>query len=250
MQWSDSGIIIGTRRHGESSLIVELMTRGHGRHLGIVRGGRSRRMQPVLQPGNHVEATWRARLDEHLGMWAIEPVSLKAADLLAGPVGVFGIQMLAAHLRLLPERDPHAALYEALGVLIDHLDNPALAGPLMVRFEMNLLDELGFGLDLSKCAATGRRDDLVYVSPKSGRAVSREAGAPWRDKLLALPDFLTRRAGREAGADAIADAFRLTAHFLARDVWMPRGVAEPAARSGFVAAVLRAIENPQLKETA
>src|SRR5690606_18878049 len=130
--------------------------------------------------------------DEHLGTFQAEAVELNAARLLASAAGVYGVQLLAAHLRLLPERDPHAGLYETLCILIGHLEDPRAAAELVVRFELLLLDELGFGLDLDECAATGRRDDLVYVSPKSGRAVSREAGTPWHDKLLALPAFLRR----------------------------------------------------------
>lgn len=241
MQWSDEGIIIGTRRHGETSLIVELMTRGHGRHLGLVRGGRSRKLQPLLQPGNQVEATWRARLDEHLGTYAIEPVRLRAANLMQSACALAGIQLLGSHLRLLPERDPHGALYEAACVVADHLTEPALAGPLMVRFELRLLEELGFGLDLARCAGTGATADLVYVSPKSGRAVSRNAGAPWADKLLALPDFLTAQSGRTCPPADLDQAFRLTGFFLDRDVWAARGVSPPESREGFVRAARKAM---------
>jgi DNA repair protein RecO (recombination protein O) len=179
MHWTDEGIILGTRRHGETSLIVELMTPTHGRHLGLVKGGRSRKHQAVLQPGNGVSATWRARLSEHLGNWTLEPVSSRAARLMSNAAGLYGVQLLAAHLRLLPERDPHPRLYTALGAILDDLADPLAAGELLVRFEVELLNELGVGLDLSRCAATGREDELAFVSPKTGRAVSREAGAPY-----------------------------------------------------------------------
>lgn len=178
MQWSDEAIILGIRRHGESSVIAEVMTPGHGRHLGLVRSGRSRTMQPVLQPGNSVEVSWRARLDEHLGEFRVEPLQLRAASLIETATSVYGIQALGALLRLLPERDPHPHLYEALAVIVDHLQDPADAGELFVRFELAVLNDLGFGLDLSRCGATGARSELVYVSPKSGRAICREAGAP------------------------------------------------------------------------
>ncbi len=148
MEWRDRGIIIGTRRHGETSLILEVMTEQRGRHLGLVRGGRSRRQQPVLQPGNEVELTWRARLDEHLGTFQVEPLALAAARLMEQPSGIYGIQLLASHLRLLPERDRHSELFRAMEVVIEHLCEPEIAGPLMVRFELRLLEELGFGLDL------------------------------------------------------------------------------------------------------
>ncbi len=168
MQWQDEGIVIGVRRHGETSVVAELMTRERGRHLGLVRGGRSRTMQPVLQPGNRVEAVWRARLDEHLGDYKLEPLQLRAARLMEHATSVYGVQAMGALLRLLPERDPHPHLYEALDVILDHMDDPAGAGELFVRFELAVLNDLGFGLDLTECAATGRRDDLIYVSPKSG----------------------------------------------------------------------------------
>jgi DNA repair protein RecO (recombination protein O) len=236
MEWRDEGIILGTRRHGETSVILEVMTRAHGRHLGMVRGGRSRKQQPVLQAGNQVELVWRARLDEHLGTFQAEAIELNAARLFDSAVAVFGLQTIAAHLRLMPERDVHPALYETLALLIRHLDEPLLAGELVARFELMVLEELGFGLDLSECAATGVRTDLVYVSPKSGRAVSREAGAPWREKMLVLPDFLAAST-RRADPVAIDHAFRLTGFFLARHVYEPRGISEPEARAGFLAAL-------------
>ncbi len=239
MEWRDEGIILGTRRHGETSAILEVMTRAHGRHLGLVRGGRSRRLQPVLQPGNRVDLIWRARLDEHLGTFQAEALEMNAARLMDSAVAVYGLQVLAAHLRLLPERDAHGALYETLGLMIAHLDDADAAGELVARFELLVLDELGFGLDLSECAATGTRSDLAYVSPKSGRAVSREAGAPWHDRMLPLPVFLQRGASLRADPAAIEDAFRLTGFFLSRHVYEPRGVEAPDARAGFLAALRR-----------
>ncbi|HWK65600.1 MAG TPA: DNA repair protein RecO [Rhizobiaceae bacterium] len=236
MEWRDEGIILGTRRHGETSAILEVMTRTHGRHLGVVRGGRSRRQQPVLQAGNRVELAWRARLDEHLGTFQAEPLELNAARLFDSAVAVYGLQTLASHLRLLPERDPHQALYDTLLVMLGHLDDPALAAELVVRFELLVLEELGFGLDLSCCAATGTREELVYVSPKSGRAVCRTAGEPWRERMLPLPEFLLR-AGLRATPSDVEDAFRLTGFFLTRHVYEPRGLGEPEARAGFIVAL-------------
>lgn len=240
MEWRDEGIILGVRRHGETSAILEVMTRDHGRHLGLVRGGRSRKQQPVLQAGNRVELVWRARLDEHLGTFQIEPLVMHAARLMGSAAGVYGLQTLAAHLRLLPERDPHAGLFETLAVVLDHLEDPDAAGELVVRFELLILEELGFGLDLAECAATGARDGLAFVSPKSGRAVSRAAGEPWQDKMLVLPDFLLEGARNSADLQAIEHAFRLTGFFLARHVYEARGVSEPEARTGFLNALRRA----------
>jgi DNA repair protein RecO (recombination protein O) len=239
MEWRDEGIILGTRRHGETSAILEVMTRLHGRHLGLVRGGRSRKQQPVLQAGNRVDLVWRARLDEHMGTFQAEALELNAARLFDSATAVYGLQTVAAHLRLLPERDPHEKLFETLGLIIEHLADPAIAGELVVRFELLLLDELGFGLDLSECAATGERGDLAYVSPKSGRAVSLAAGLPWKDKMLALPAFLLRGSGLRADFASLEDAFRLTGFFFVRHVYEPRGLSGPDARSGFLSALRR-----------
>ncbi|MEJ2626292.1 MAG: DNA repair protein RecO, partial [Pseudolabrys sp.] len=173
MQWTDEGIVLGVKRHGEASGILELMTREHGRHLGMVRGAFGSRMKPILQPGNGVSANWRARLDEHLGNYTVEALNLRAAGFFGASHAIYGVTHLAALMRLLPERDPHEGLYGAFETLLDHLDDPTWAAPEVVRFEFRLLAELGFGLDLSECAATGATDDLVFVSPKSGRAVSR-----------------------------------------------------------------------------
>jgi len=244
MEWRDEGIILGVRRHGETSAIAEVMTRAHGRHLGLVRGGRSRKLQPVLQAGNRVELTWRARLDEHLGTFQLEPLQLHAARLMGSATAIFGLQTIAAHLRLLPERDPHAALFDTLGVIIDHLDDMESVAELVVRFELLVLDELGFGLDLTACAATGAVEDLAYVSPKTGRAVSRQAGLPWQDKMLALPAFLQRGETRRADLPAIENAFRLTGFFLTRNVYEARGIQEPEARAGLLQALRRAYAGP------
>jgi len=239
MEWRDEGIIIGVKRHGESSVIVELMTRVHGRHMGIVKGGRSRRMQSLLQAGNSVEVVWRARLEEHLGLFAIEPLRQRAGAILASGLALAGVNLLGAWLRFLPERDPHEALFHMVETLADHLPDARSAPALMARFEIAVLSELGFGLDLDRCAATGVREDLVYVSPRTGRAVSAAAGAPYADRLLPLPAFLIGngaldRASRE---EAVA-AFRLVGHFLQRDVLEPRGLPEPEARRAWLARIL------------
>ena len=238
MQWTDEGIVLGVKRHGESNAILELMTREHGRHLGLVRGGAGSRLRPILQPGNSLSATWRARLDEHLGNYTVEGLKLRAANFFAAPHAVYGIGHLAALMRLLPERDPHAGLHAALDEILDRLDDAGVAAPMVARFELQLLSELGFGLDLAHCVATGAQDDLIYVSPKSGRAVSREAGAPWADKMLRLPAFLRDREIEPAGND-VADGFVLTGFFLARLVLEPRGLTLSDERAHFVTAILR-----------
>ncbi len=240
MQWTDEGIVIGVKRHGETSAILELMTREHGRHLGLVRGGFGSRMKPILQTGNSVNAAWRARLDEHLGNYTVEPVNLRAANFFASPHAIYGVSHLAALMRLLPERDPHAGLYAEFDGILDHLGDASFAAPMVVRFELQLLSELGFGLDLTQCASTGTSVDLIYVSPKSGRAVSRAAGEPWADKMLRLPSFLRDRYAQPNGRD-LADGFALTGFFLARHVMEPRGLALGDERAHFIAALGRAL---------
>jgi DNA repair protein RecO (recombination protein O) len=236
MQWTDEGVVLGVRKHGETSVILELMTREHGRHSGLVHGGRSKTLQPVLQPGNTVQATWRARLDEHLGNFQVEGTTLRAARLMNSSMALYGLGALAHLLRYVPERDPHFALYETLTVLVDHLDDPDLAPALFVRFELAILAELGFGLDLSRCAATDTTEDLAYVSPKSGRAVCAMAGEPYRDRLLALPGFLLGQPLLgHPNRDEIADGFRLTGFFLRQNVFEPRGESLPEERARFVA---------------
>jgi len=240
MQWSDDGIVLGARKHGESSVILEMMTREHGRHLGLVRGGASSRMRPLLQPGNSVTAVWRARLDEHLGTYAIEGTRLRAATLLASSHAVYGVTHLASLARLLPERDPHQDIYEMLEQTLDDFEDAGAAAIHLIRFELALLAELGFGLDLSSCAATGATSDLVYVSPKSGGAVSRAAGEPWRDRLMRLPSFLREDDdGSTWSEQDLLDGFALTGRFLLRNVLEPRGQGHSDARDGFINAVVR-----------
>ncbi len=240
MQWTDEGIVIGVRRHGEANAILELMTREHGRHLGLVRGGFGSRMKPILQTGNSVRAAWRARLDEHLGNYTVEAVNLRASNFFSASHAIYGVSHLATLMRLLPERDPHGDLYAEFDGVLDRLGDAVVAAPMVVRFELNLLSELGFGLDLAQCASTGARTELIYVSPKSGRAVSREAGEPWADRMLRLPAFLRDHDAQPAGRD-LADGFALTGFFLARHVLEPRGLVLSDERAHFIAALGRAL---------
>jgi DNA repair protein RecO (recombination protein O) len=191
-----------------------------------------------LQPGNGVRATWRARLDEHLGNYAIELVASRADRLMSSAAASYAMQTIAALLRLLPERDPHPAIHAALDAVLEQIESAATMAELVMRFELQLLSELGFGLDLSQCAATGSHADLVYVSPKSGRAVSRAAGEPWRDKLLRLPAFLADPDAAPT-TDDLAAGFALTGHFLTVHVLDSRGAALSAERERFIAAVLQ-----------
>jgi DNA repair protein RecO (recombination protein O) len=229
MNWSDEGIFLSGRPLGESGLIAEILTLEHGRHLGLVRGGRSRRIRPTLQPGNMVRVTWRARLSEHLGGFNVELMEANGARVLDDPRALAAIGALGELVKLLPERDPHPELYATTLHLLRSFGEPDIWPALLVYWEYQLLQELGFGLDLSVCAATGVLEDLIFVSPRSGRAVSREAGAPYGDKLLALPGFLLDETAPLRETD-IAAGFALTGFFLERDVLEPHGMKLPSAR--------------------
>ena len=239
MEWRDEGVVIGLKRLGESSSVLEAMTRAHGRHLGLVRGARSSRLAAALQPGN----TRRPRL-ARAARRASRRLRRRAADRCAPAVFCRarwrwrGSTLLGALLRLLPERDPHESLFETLTAVVEALDDAALAPALLARFEARMLVECGFALDLTECAATGAREDLIYVSPKSGRAVSAAAGAPYRDRLLPLPAFL-QEAEQEPTDDEVADAFRLTGFFLERELFAPRGLKLPEARETLLSAMRR-----------
>jgi DNA repair protein RecO (recombination protein O) len=231
MEWTDDGIVLSTRKHGETSAILALMTRDHGRHLGLVRGGTSKRVRGVLQPGNRLHVRWRARLSEHLGTYTCEMTGAAAAGLLRDRRRLAALSAACAVAEsTLPEREPHPKVFEDLARLLAGLADEAWPAA-YVRWEINLLAELGFGLDLSVCAATGANDQLVYVSPKSGRAVSLAAGEPYRTTLLPLPGFLLD-GGPAGGPSEIADGLRLTGYFLERNVYrlLDRGLPPARAR--------------------
>lgn len=230
MNWSDEGIVLSVRPHGETASVVELLTRTHGRHLGLVHGGRSRKARPVLQIGNHVAITWKARLADHLGHMQVELIRGYAATAMEEPAALSGLTSLAAMARLLPERDPHPNLYEVTLFVLAYLDDASVWPALLVRWELALLGELGFGLELAECAATGANDGLIYVSPKSGRAVSASAGEPYRDRLLSLPAFLLPGRKAPLAPGDIEAGFALTGHFLETRVLQPRGEELPDAR--------------------
>lgn len=237
MDWSDEGIILSVRAHGETAAVAEVLTRAHGRTLGFVHGGRSRRLRPVLQTANHVDVAWKARLAEQLGAFTLELRRGFAAEVMHDGAALAAVSSLTTLARLLAERDPHPSLYEVTLFVLGFLDEPQVWPALMVRWELALLAELGFGLDLTRCAATGGNDNLVFVSPRTGRAVSASAGEPWRDRLLALPGFLVGRAGGIAGPDDLAAGFRLTGHFLETRVLAPRQMTLPEVRGRMLDAV-------------
>ncbi|HEX5077681.1 MAG TPA: DNA repair protein RecO [Geminicoccaceae bacterium] len=218
MLWRDEGTILAVRRHGESSAVISVFTAAHGRHAGLVRGGLGRRARPVHQIGNRVQATWRARLADQLGTFTLELARPVAAPLLDRPDRLAGLCAACALLEAgLPERDPHPNLYRSLGELIDALLQADGWWVGYVRFELDLLADLGFGLDLGSCAVTGGSEDLAFVSPRTGRAVSRAAAAPYADRLLPLPPFLV--GGGPADRAQIRAGLQLTGAFLRRHLF-------------------------------
>ena len=232
MDWRDTGFVLTARRHGESALIVELLTEAHGRRAGLVRGGQSPKRRALLQPGNLVAASWRGRLPEHLGAFEIELLRAHAAALIDDPDRLAALSSAASLTALaLPEHEPHGDVFRGFAALIGALDSADWAAR-YVGWECALLAALGFGLDFTSCAATGVNDDLAYVSPRSGRAVSRSAGQPYRDKLLPLPGFLWRETAPEGGD--IAAGLTLTGHFLQHHLLEPQGRSLPEARARLV----------------
>lgn len=234
MEWSDDAIVLSVRPHGETSAIAELLTHGHGRHLGLVRGGASRRVKPALQPGNLLHVTWRARLNDHLGNLTVELSRARAGDMLESREALIGLNAFCAVVgAAMPEREAHPQVFDAGNILLDAMQEDGVGhwGALFVRFEAGLLEALGFGLDLTRCAATGKVDNLAYVSPRSGRAVSRDAGAPYKERLFQLPGFLLATQNAAPDARDVADGLKLTGHFLLERVLHPHGRVMPLARS-------------------
>ncbi len=231
MEWTDEGIVLGARPHGEGHAVLSLLTAEHGLRMGLVRGGGSRRMAPVLEPGNTVRAMWRARLEDQLGQFTIEPIRERASALVLDGMGLAGLNAACAVAAgALPEREPAPGVHEGFAVLLDALEVNEVWPAVLVRWELGLLESVGFGLDLTRCAVTGSRDDLTHVSPRSGRAVSREAAAPYADKLLVLPPFLLSRQMAVERPD-IAHGLALTGYFLTRHVFGAKNRPLPDARA-------------------
>ncbi len=235
MEWRDEGILLGLRRHGESSVIIEVLTSRQGRHAGLVRGGAGRTLGPVLQPGAQLSLEWNARLADHLGTFKVDLIRGRAAAIMADRAALAALNAVSAMLvRLLPEREPNPAVFAATLALVDALVDALGAADQgwparYAAWEMTLLDALGFGLDLGSCAATGACEELTYVSPRSGRAVSRAAGAPYAGRLLPLPQFLLD--GGAARMSEVCNALRLTGYFLESRVCPAFDLAElPGAR--------------------
>jgi len=229
MEWREEGVVLAARPHGESSVIVETFTAAHGRHAGVVRGGVSRRLAPLLQPGAQLDLTWHARLEDHIGSFTVEPVRSRSA-VLSNRLALAGLNAVCAILHFcLPERDPHPALYFQTIALLDRIDRGERWDGDYLQWERALLDEMGYGLDLSECAVTGAADDLAYVSPKSGRAVARKVAGEWADRLLPLPPCLL--GGDPASSAELVAALGTTGHFLEHHLARDLGVEHlPEAR--------------------
>lgn len=235
MDWRDQGILLSSRRHGESAVIIEVFTPERGRHAGVVRGGASRKMAPILQPGAQLDLEWRARLEDHIGTFRVEPVRSRAG-VLGNPLTLAGLNAVCALLLFaLPEREAHGALYERTETLLDLLAESEVWPLAYLHWELALLEDLGFGLDLSTCAVMGEKaNDLSYISPRTGRAVSRAGAGEWVDKLLPLPPCLM---GHGPAPDAeILQGFTVTGHFLRTHLAPQMGHKPlPEARERFVA---------------
>jgi DNA repair protein RecO (recombination protein O) len=213
MEWRGTGILLAVRRHGENSAIIDVFTEEKGRHAGVVRGGAGRKMGPILQPGAQLDVAWRARLEDHLGSYTVEPLRSRAANAMADRLMLAGLNAVTSLLCFcLPEREPYGALYQRSVQLLDLLEHPDVWPLAYLRWELALLEEMGYALQLDECAVSGSTENLIYVSPKSGRAVSCEAAGDWAERLLPLPDIL-RAVG--PGPDAeIFDGLKTTGHFL------------------------------------
>lgn len=236
MEWRDQGVLLSVRKHGEHAAIIEVLTSEHGRHAGVVQGGASRKMAPVLQPGAQVLVEWRARLEDHLGSFKVEPIRSRAASIMAERETLLLIGVIAAMLRaFLPEREEHPEIYARTLALLDALDQPEQRAGSYALWEVALLGELGFGLDLSVCASTGSAQDLIYVSPRSGRAVSRGAGAPYANRMLPLPGFMRLDEPELAETSTALDGLRMTGYFLEHQLAPSLGLKDlPAARMRYV----------------
>jgi len=233
MEWRDEGLIIGTRKHGENAVIIEAMTNQHGRHMGLVRGGRSRRFAAMLQAGNSVELSWRARLEDHLGTFTVEAKSLRAATLMQSRDRLSLSQLICEHLRVLPERDPHPRLLAEATAMHDNDADGYILGCALAKFEMRLLNELGFGIDIASCALTGEEQGLAYISPRTGRAVTIDAAQPYLAKLMRLPHLFGGALDMDEKEELKA-AFALTEHFLNMHIWLPRQLSPPSMRERLI----------------
>jgi len=231
-QWQDQGIVLSARPHGENGAVVSLLTEGHGRHAGYVRGAHSSKMRGMLEPGNLVGVNWQTRVDGNLGTYALEQDRNLAGALMDDPLKL-GALLAACSLcdAALPEREGHPGLFHGFLALMESMDSE-LWGATYVMWEIALLRELGFGLNLTRCAGGGSSDTLMWVSPKSGHAVSAEAGAPYKEKLLPLPAFLRPQRG-EVTPEEILKGIALTGYFIEHWVFAQHRSGPPEERLRF-----------------
>lgn len=231
MAWEAPAVVLEARPHGEGGAVVSVLTEEFGRHAGLVLGGASRGQAALWQPGNLIEARWIGRSADALGALSGELVHAAAALAMEDPLALAILASVCAiAAEALPEREPHPLLFHDTVALVATLARDTEAAvPDVVRWEVRLLAELGYGLDFSSCAVTGETRDLPYVSPRSGRAVSEAGAGAFRDRLLPLPAFLRDDDAASTRADWVA-GFRLTGHFLERDVFGARNRPVPGAR--------------------
>lgn len=236
--WTDDAIALSARKFGENDAILDVFTATKGRTSGVVYGGASKSKRALLEPGARLRLTWKARSEEHLGFFeTLEARSGSASALIEDGAALSALSCAASLLLgALPDRSPFVKLFEATEIMLDGLNDAKAWPALYVRWEMGLLAELGFGLDLTTCALTGVVEDLAWVSPKTGRAAAREVGAPYADKLLVLPPFLLGGGATLESGD-VADGFALTGHFITRELFDPLRKALPDARARLIFAL-------------
>ncbi len=248
MEWQAEATVLSSRPHGETAAIIEVITEENGRFAGLVRGGIGRRLRPVLQMGNRVQACWRARLSAHLGTFTVEPIKLRAGLALHDPLHLAALRALCDMARIFPERQAYPRLARAFESLIECLDSPSVWPAVFIRFELAMLDELGFGLDLTRCAATGSHHNLTHISPTSGRAVSAVAAEPYLDRLFIIPPFFIDPLAQVRAADLKA-GFEITEYFLSKRLYYSMDETIPESRARMLFLLLRdsALANLDIK---
>lgn len=239
MEWREDGILLAVRRHGEHAVIIDVFTEKHGRHAGVVRGGAGRKIAPILQPGAQIDVTWKARLEEHLGSFSVEPVKSRAVQMMNNRETLAALNSVTALLTFtLPEREAHPVLYRKTLAMIEMIGEGEFWALAYLRWEISLLEELGFGLDLGRCAVSGSSENLNYISPKTGRAVSQDAAGEWVAKLLPLSPALV--GAGDGSTRELLSGLSVTGHFLTSQIVPALGDKPlPAARARFVDVIAR-----------